>query len=257
MKEKEIWKDIPGYEGLYRVNQWGDIYSLYTNKKLKWSIHKDGYKIYNLHINGKRYLMTAHRAVALAFIPNPNNLPIINHKDEDKQNCYVDNLEWCTIKYNNIYSNNGKRSGEKTAKKVYCYNKDGTLYKIYLSLKEAAKDLNISDTNISTIAQWRDYTPGKKNIVSIKNKTFSFVERNKQEVIERMQKADEKRLGNKNNILSKKIQQLTLDNKLLQTFPSTCEAYRQTGIASTQIGRAARGYDKGYICHGYRWKYVD
>lgn len=49
MQEQEIWKDIPGYEGLYQVNQWGDIYSLYSNKKLKWSLYKDGYKIYNLH----------------------------------------------------------------------------------------------------------------------------------------------------------------------------------------------------------------
>ena len=61
MHEKEIWKDIPGYEGLYQVNQWGDIYSLYTHKKLKWSLHKDGYKQYNLHKNKKSYIMTAHR----------------------------------------------------------------------------------------------------------------------------------------------------------------------------------------------------
>lgn len=56
MHEKEIWKDIPGYEGLYQVNQWGDIYSLYTHKKLKWSLHKDGYKQYNLHKNKKSYI---------------------------------------------------------------------------------------------------------------------------------------------------------------------------------------------------------
>ena len=94
MHEKEIWKDIPGYEGLYQVNQWGDIYSLYTHKKLKWSLHKDGYKQYNLHKNKKSYIMTAHRSVALAFIPNPDNLPLVNHKDENKLNCYVGNLEW-------------------------------------------------------------------------------------------------------------------------------------------------------------------
>lgn len=95
MHEKEIWKDIPEYEGLYQVNQWGDIYSLYTHKKLKWSLHKDGYKQYNLHKNKKSYIMTAHRSVALAFIPNPDNLPLVNHKDENKLNCYVGNLEWC------------------------------------------------------------------------------------------------------------------------------------------------------------------
>lgn len=84
MSEQIIWKDIPGYEGLYRVNQFGEIYSLITNKKLKHSVHKDGYFIYNLHKDKKAYLMTEHRAVALCFVPNPNNLPIINHKDENK-----------------------------------------------------------------------------------------------------------------------------------------------------------------------------
>ena len=74
MQEQEIWKDIPGFEKLYQVNQWGDIYSLYTNKKLKYSISNNGYKQYNLHKNKKAYIMTAHKAVALAFIPNPNNL---------------------------------------------------------------------------------------------------------------------------------------------------------------------------------------
>lgn len=111
MHEKEIWKDIPGYEGLYQVNQWGDIYSLYTHKKLKWSLHKDGYKQYNLHKNKKSYIMTAHRSVALAFIPNPDNLPLVNHKDENKLNCYVGNLEWCTESYNIKY--NGNRIKEK------------------------------------------------------------------------------------------------------------------------------------------------
>lgn len=74
-----VWKDIPGYEGLYQVNQWGEVYSLYTGKILKYSFSTDGYKQYNLFKDKKRRLMMAHKAVALAFIPNPENLPMVNH----------------------------------------------------------------------------------------------------------------------------------------------------------------------------------
>lgn len=148
MKEKEVWKDIPGYEGLYQVNQWGDIYSLYTNRKLKWSIHKDGYKIYNLHKDKKAFIMTAHRAVALAFIPNPDNLPLINHKDEDKQNCYVENLEWCSHLYNNTYNDKQKKiqekSLEKYAKHFYVYDLDMNLIGEFIGARKFAKENDIS-----------------------------------------------------------------------------------------------------------------
>lgn len=256
MEEQEIWKDIPGFEGLYQVNQWGDIFSLYSNKKLKYSYSNDGYKQYGLYKKRKRYGIMAHKAVALAFIPNPKNYPMVNHKDENKQNNYVDNLEWCTARYNNIYSNNGKRSGEKTGKKIYCYNLDGTLYKIYPSAREAARDLNISSGNISTIAQWKEISSEKKNIVSIKNKIFSFVERTSEEVINRYEKTQDRKMCNKNNRLSKKIQQFTLDNIPLATYLSTQEASRQTNISASQIRRAARLYDEEKTCHGYKWKYV-
>lgn len=130
--------------------------------------------------------MLAHKAVALAFIPNPYNLPCVNHKDEDKSNNFVENLEWCTIAYNNNYSDNGRRSGIKTSKKVYCYNLDGTLYKIFGSAKEAAKNFGISDGTISGSAQWKEYTPHKKRVVTAGGKIFSLKERTKEEIINRL-----------------------------------------------------------------------
>lgn len=148
MKEKEIWKDIPGYKGLYQVNQWGDIYSLYTNRKLKWSIHKDGYKIYNLHKDKKAFIMTAHKAVALAFIPNPDNLPLINHKDENKLNCYIDNLEWCSHQYNNTYNDKHKKIQEnslkKYAKQFYVYDSNMNLIGKFVGARKFAKENGIS-----------------------------------------------------------------------------------------------------------------
>lgn len=201
--------------------------------------------------------MTAHKAVALAFISNPNNLPCVNHKDENKKNNYVENLEWCTVKYNNNYSNNGKRSAEKTSKKVYCYNLDGTLYKIYKSSREAARDLDTSYGNVSCAAQWKEYKYGGKSILTVKNKVFSLKERTKEEVLQRVEYSKNGRLFCKNNKLSKKIVQLSNDGSVLNLYPSVGEAERITKIPSSQISRAARLFEKGATCHGYKWKYVE
>ena len=104
----EKWKNIAGYEGKYQISSLGRVKSLnYRNtrkkKIIKLKKEKNGYIRVGLHYKGKQNLKSVHRLVAEAFIPNPNNYPIINHKDENKQNNRVDNLEWCTIKYNNNY----------------------------------------------------------------------------------------------------------------------------------------------------------
>ena len=105
---KEIWKDIEDFNGTYQVSNLGRIkmldYIASDGRKLKGRIRRtsknnSGYTIIN--IKSKHFLV--HRLVAKAFIPNPNNYPQINHKDENKQNNRVDNLEWCTNKYNNNY----------------------------------------------------------------------------------------------------------------------------------------------------------
>lgn len=253
MQEQEVWKDIPGYEDLYKVNQWGDIYSLYTNKKLKWSLHKDGYKQYNLSKNKKKYIMMAHRAVALAFISNPDNLPVVNHKDENKLNCDVSNLEWCTIKYNNNYSDNGKQAGLKTSKKIYCYNLDGSLFKIFESVRQSARFFKVNDGKICKSARWEEKGISKKFVVSVKGKIFSYEEKESWEVQERAKLSFDYQC--RNNELSKPVLQYTLDGKKVQEFPSVNEARRKLNINSSQISRAARGYEKGLTCHGYRWKY--
>lgn len=165
MQEKEIWRDIPGYEGLYQVNQWGDIFSLYTSKKLKWSIHKDGYKQYNLHKNKKAYIMTAHRAVALAFIPNPNNLPLINHKDENKLNCYIDNLEWCDHLYNNTYNGKNEKIKEKElekyGKEFYVYDTNLNLIGKFKGTRKFAKEHNLHSGSFSSVLNYNSKNPEK------------------------------------------------------------------------------------------------
>lgn len=99
---QEIWKDIPNCKGMYQVSNLGNVRS-FSNKKngdlLKLSTNKHGY--YTVCIKGKNVLV--HRLVAIAFIPNPDNYNVVNHKDENKLNNNINNLEWCTSQYNFDY----------------------------------------------------------------------------------------------------------------------------------------------------------
>ena len=108
-----MWKNIKGYEELYQVSNYGRVKSLRKNGKIiNGYIDGKGYMQVALSKNGKKKWFRIHRLVAQAFIPNHDNLPIINHKDENKLNNRVDNLEWCTTKYNNCYGTRIKRVSE-------------------------------------------------------------------------------------------------------------------------------------------------
>ncbi|MBQ0088112.1 MAG: HNH endonuclease [Prevotellaceae bacterium] len=107
----EIWKDIPHYEGLYQVSNYGRI----KNNRGQFKTQHDngrGYLGVELWKNNSSKREYVHRLVALAFLPNPNHFTQVNHKDEDKQNNYVDNLEWCDCKYNNNYGTHTQRMVE-------------------------------------------------------------------------------------------------------------------------------------------------
>lgn len=109
---EEIWKDIEGYEGYYQVSSFGRVRSVDRHdsrgyfRKGRLMATKDantGYKVISLSKNAISKHYQIHRLVAIAFIPNPNNFPIINHKDENPKNNYANNLEWCDYKYNANY----------------------------------------------------------------------------------------------------------------------------------------------------------
>ena len=123
---KEIWKDIPNYEGLYQVSNFGNVKSLvgydhsikkYVKREKLLTPSIGEYKKIQLFKNKKRSTYYIHRLVAQSFIDNPNNYKIINHKDENKLNFSIDNLEWCTYQYNRNYGTCIERMKQTIASK--------------------------------------------------------------------------------------------------------------------------------------------
>ena len=115
----EEWKEIPGYEGLYEVSNMGNVRNIRRNTLLRLSKDCYGYTQVSLYKNSIRTGLRVHRLVAQAFLSNPDNLPQVNHKDEDKSNNRVDNLEWCDSKYNLNYGTARIRSRNTNIKNGY------------------------------------------------------------------------------------------------------------------------------------------
>ena len=159
MNDIEIWGKIKNYENLYEISNHGKVKSvkrIIKRKKngdlpikeriLKPTINIGGYKTVALSKNNKRKIIPIHRLVAQTFISNPKNLPCVNHKDENKLNNCVDNLEWCTVKYNNNYGS----KKDKISKKVIQYDKNKNIIKEWNSIIDVQR---ISDINNSNIVQ--------------------------------------------------------------------------------------------------------
>ena len=143
----EEWKSIEQYAGRYEISSLGRVYSNISNKFLNPTIDQYGYKVVGLFLNGNQKKKKVHRLVAEAFIENPNNYEQINHKDEDKSNNRVDNLEWCDCSYNINYGCRNdkvakaiKENPNKYRRKVVCLNKQSELIKIYPSLRSVEED---------------------------------------------------------------------------------------------------------------------
>lgn len=159
--DKEIWAWIDGYEGQYMVSTHGRVCSVARKRRnhgklqdVKQRIKNPGdnghgYKIVNLCSDGKCKMFYIHRLVAMTFIPNPQNLSQVNHKDEDKSNNRIDNLEWCNQKYNVNYGTVRARSRSTMLIKdknrgIDMYDMDGNFIKTYQFSNEACKELGVS-----------------------------------------------------------------------------------------------------------------
>ena len=197
---KEIWKDIEGYEGLYMVSSLGRIRTTKTQKIRKLVHNPKGYLMVKLCKNGVSKGYSVHRIVCETFIPNPYNLPQVNHKDENKENNNVDNLEWCTNEYNHNYGTRNKRVSEKLVgnpKMKTClgktgkdhhssipiiqFTKDGELMKMWYSAADVNKEIGVNFRNISSCCKglrksaggykW-EYYDTEKYLIALMNKNF-------------------------------------------------------------------------------------
>ena len=135
----ERWRDVEGFEGRYRISDHGRVFSLLSKKLLNIYTNSCGYQCVYLYLDGHYKNFKVHRLVAVAFVPNPLNLPQVNHKNEDKTYNYYTNLEWCSAAYNNNYGTRTLRAAITRAMPVVCIE-TGV---IYWGAGEAARQVGI------------------------------------------------------------------------------------------------------------------
>jgi len=170
----EEWRAVPGYEGYYEVSSLGNVRSLDRSVTTRNGVTKliRGKTLTQVRYNGKdnyvgvvfckegvKAKYSVHRLVALAFIPNPNNLPEINHKDENKQNNAVENLEWCDRRYNNLYGSANIRKAMTQGKPVLQLL-NGEIINAYPSAGLAAACTGASQGGISSCCRGEMKTSG-------------------------------------------------------------------------------------------------
>lgn len=159
----EIWKDINGYDGDYSVSTYGRVKSKKSGVDhiLSQTQATGGYLYVWLSKDGKVSSRRVHRLVAMAFIPNPNSNPQVNHKDENRRNNHVENLEWCSPLYNANYGLRGKRISDRKNKAVAQISVDtGAVIRTFKSGKEAAEVLGLLVEKINACCRGERQTHG-------------------------------------------------------------------------------------------------
>lgn len=248
---EEIWKDIEGYEGLYQVSNLGNVRSVYRidrlgrvkrGKSLRKHNVYNGYIQVALSKNGVKSYKLVHRLVAQAFIHNPDNLPVINHKDEDPSNNRADNLEWCTQKYNVNYGTGIERRAKlcvganKNSKAINQYTLSGEFVTTWTYLGEIKNTLGYRISNICACCNGR-----QKNAYGFQWRFASECD-------------GASPIEPYNEPLKKKVLQYTLDGEFVREWPSLKSIQKELGFASGNICKHIQGQFKQ--AYKFIWRYA-
>lgn len=160
MTDYEDWKEIKGFPN-YMISNFGNVWNKKRNRTVSTSKNNHGYMQVCLYNNGKKTVKTVHRIVAEAFLPNIYERDEVNHKDENKTNNNVNNLEWCNRKYNANYGTAIERTKEKKYKKTFMMDKiTSKILKEFSSMQEASKETGIDYNNICSVCVNKRLTAG-------------------------------------------------------------------------------------------------
>lgn len=279
-------KQINNYEN-YFIYDNGDVLNITTNKILQGSIGEHGYKYYRLSKNGQKKMFYAHRLVAEYFIDNINHFPVVNHKDGNKLNNNVDNLEWVSCSYNTEHAHKEKLI--KTRRKSEYYKEpleneiwkkvpnfhysvsnlgrvknDNTnlllkgsvtcgYYKVRLSQNGKVKDVMVNHLVYCTFNNLNNIPKGYVIDHINANKTDDRLENLRLITLSENVKAA--LYDTKSNSSCRKVLQMTLEDCPIQQFASCSEAARQLKLDSSTISKVCRGKNKSH--GGFHFKYID
>ena len=242
---EEIWKDAVGFEQAYKVSNFGRVMRKKNGSIAALRTFPNGYKSVLISPDGtgktKWRSVLVHRMVAMAFIPNPDNLPQINHKDKNKANNCVDNLEWCTVQYNNNYLDHNALMSASKSNTILQLDLSGNIVKEWKPCAEKGKlvdrlkdsGFNISSIQSCCIRKCKTYKGFrwcyKKDYDSLPSGKVYFG-------------------------ASIPIVQMTLDGIVVKHWDSTADAER-AGYCKKYIKDCCKGNIEKY--NGYRWEYLE
>lgn len=258
---EEVWKDVVGYEGYYEVSNIGRVRRVpryitgvngvtrfWKGRILKQTTTQDGYLRCILSKDGKTKHVRSHVLVAESFVENPNNYPVINHKDENPANNHIDNLEWCSIAYNNSYgtrterainSEGFKKNTERNKKPVLKITVTGEVVDRFDSLKSAYES-NPDYTKASVAACC------SKRLNTYKGYFWIYEEDYSDEELE-------SRTAITQNTQSVKVLQFDLNGNFIKEHESMGKASREVGVNSGSIHQCCNGVMK--TAGNYKWEY--
>lgn len=241
---EEVWKDISGFEGYYQVSTLGKIRSIsrYVSHKNGGSAFKNGkvlslrkntagYSVVNLAKEGKICTKTVHRLVAIAFLPNPNNYPFINHINENKEDNRIENLEWCTPRQNSEAFFTQRNT-------VYQYDLQGNLLHIWHSQTRAAEAIGGDSRGI--VQCCRSYLARGRSLKTYCGYIWTYSLLSSEEL--------KRRTTNERRI---RVAQLDIKGNVVHTYSNVTEAANAVGCSLTAISNALKG--KLETVKGYKW----